>query len=183
MSLMSRLAPLSLLLLPSLPAQAQETPPGPLCSGQPAGWLGDSPDASDITAADAALSQQMTTTADTSPYAMFRVTDTMQHLRLEAMSDGDPSIRLETPEGDLLAENDDAVGLNARIEQSVGPFPHGAIDKPRVGTYEQSKWAFPCSSSILKVDRGHPDDGVAPLASLNTPCIQGRRSARPAISL
>ncbi len=121
MSLMSRLAPLPLLLLAALPAQAQDAPAQPQCSGQPATWLGDDPDASDITAAGAALSRQMTTTAGTNPYAMFRVTGDMQPLRLEAMSDGDPSIRLETPDGDLLAENDDAVGLNSRIEQSVGP--------------------------------------------------------------
>ncbi|WP_405403786.1 hypothetical protein [Paracoccus sp. Ld10] len=135
MSVMSRLAPLPLLLLATLPAQAQDAPPQPMCSGQPASWLGADGDSSDITAADAALSQQMTTTASSSPYAMFRVTGAMQPLRLEASSDGDPSIRLETPDGDLLAENDDAVGLNARIEQSVGPgdycvrlVPVGAAD-------------------------------------------------------
>lgn len=135
MSLMSRLAPLPLLVLAALPAQAQETPAEPLCSGQPAIWLGEGPEGSDITATDAALSRQMSTTASTSPYAMFRVTGAMQALRLEAMSDADPSLRLETPEGDLLAENDDAVGLNSRIEQSVGPgdycvrlVPVGATD-------------------------------------------------------
>ncbi|WP_411838659.1 hypothetical protein [Paracoccus sp. ME4] len=135
MSLMSRLAPLPLLVLAALPAQAQETPAEPLCSGQPATWLGEGPEGSDITATGAALSRQMSTTASTSPYAMFRVTGAMQALRLEAMSDADPSLRLETPEGDLLAENDDAVGLNSRIEQSVGPgdycvrlVPVGATD-------------------------------------------------------
>jgi hypothetical protein len=95
-----------LLALSALPAQAQDAPAQPQCSGQPATWLGDDPDASDITAAGAALSRQMTTTAGTNPYAMFRVTGDMQPQRLEAMSDGDPSIRLETPDGDLLADID-----------------------------------------------------------------------------
>ncbi|MCG6111835.1 MAG: PPC domain-containing protein [Paracoccus sp.] len=123
MSLMSRLAPLPLVLLAALPAQAQDAPAteGPICSGQPALWLGDSAETSDMSTADAPLMRQMTTTASTSPYAMFRVTGAMQALRLEAQSDGDPALRLETPEGDLLAENDDAIGLNSRIEQSVGP--------------------------------------------------------------
>lgn len=133
MSLMSRLAPLPLALLAALPAQAQDAPAqnsqaqdapaaeGPLCSGQPAQWLGESAETSDITAAEGPLTRQMSTTASLSPYAMFRVTGAMQALRLEAQSEGDPALRLETPEGDLLAENDDAIGLNSRIEQSVGP--------------------------------------------------------------
>lgn len=106
-----------------------------LCSGQPAQWLGGSPEASDITTTQAPLSLSMTTSATANPYAIFRVTGDMQALRLEARSQADPALRLETPEGDLLAENDDAVGLDSRIEQSVGPgdycvmlMPIGAPD-------------------------------------------------------
>lgn len=125
MSLMSRLVPLPLAVLAAfpLPALAQEAAPQePTCSGQPALWLGGEAGSSDLTSAEGPLSQQMSTTATLSPYAMFRVTAPAQALRLEADAPGsDPSLRLETPEGDLLAENDDAVGLASRIEQSVGP--------------------------------------------------------------
>lgn len=132
MSLMSRLVPLSVALLAAwpLPALSQDSAPpapeaapeGPTCSGQPALWLGDGAETSDLSTADGPLSQQMSTTATTSPYAMFRVSAASQALRVEADApDADPSLRLETPEGDLLAENDDAVGLASRIEQSVGP--------------------------------------------------------------
>ena len=145
----------------------------PQCSGQPATWLGDDPDASDITVAGAALSRQMTTTAETNPYAMFRVTGDMQPLRLEAMSDGDPSIRLETPDGDLLAENDDAVGLNSRIEQSVGPgdycvrlIPVGNADM--TATVQLTR---PDMSALL-VDP--VDTTIAPLKRLPRPWARGR---------
>lgn len=117
------------------PAPAAAPEPEALCSGRPAQWLGGSAEASDITAAEAPLSLSLTTSAATNPYAIFRVTGDMQALRLEAQSQGDPALRLETPEGDLLAENDDAVGLDSRIEQSVGPgdycvmlMPIGAPD-------------------------------------------------------
>ncbi|CAM3561783.1 DVUA0089 family protein [Paracoccus nototheniae] len=151
MSLMSRLVPLPVALLPvallaawPLPALSQDSAPpapeaaaeGPTCSGQPALWLGDGAETSDLSTADGPLSRQMSTTATTSPYAMFRVSAASQALRVEADApDADPSLRLETPEGDLLAENDDAVGLASRIEQSVGPgdycvrlIPIGASD-------------------------------------------------------
>lgn len=133
MSLLFRLAPLPLALLAALPALAQDAPAadGPTCSGQPAQWLGESAEASDITTAESPLTRQMTTAANRSnPYAMFRVTGTMQALRLEAQSDGDPALRLETPDGDMLAENDDAIGLNSRIEQSVGPGDYCVLLQP-----------------------------------------------------
>lgn len=133
---MSRKFPLFCLpfiLAGALPAAAQDAPS---CSGQPALWLGGLAEESDVSTAGRMLSLSMSTTDATSPYAMIRVTGAMQPLRIEAMSDGDPALRLETPDGDLLAENDDAVGLNARIEQTVGPGDYCirllAVGQPRI---------------------------------------------------
>ncbi|WP_265500611.1 hypothetical protein [Paracoccus beibuensis] len=116
-----RLLPPALLAAWPMAAPAQEVVP--FCSGQPAVWLGGAGDTSDISTAAAALAQRMDASDADNTYAVIRVSGAMQALRIEAegVGTGDPLIRLETPDGDLLAENDDAVGLSSRIEQSVGP--------------------------------------------------------------
>lgn len=104
--------------LAALPLHAQE--PAPLCSGEPAEWLAEA----DLSAAEAPLQAEGRTDASTRPWFAFRTTDEMTSLRLEAeaVGSGDPSLVLATPDGEILAENDDAAGtLNSRIETSVGP--------------------------------------------------------------
>lgn len=121
-SLFLSLLPLGLLGGLAAPAAAQDGPI--LCSGQPARWLGDTAGASDISIAAAPLRQDLTAQNGSGAHVAFRVGADRQLLRIEAeaRSSGDPSLRLETPEGDLLAENDDAAGtLSSRIEESVGP--------------------------------------------------------------
>lgn len=103
--------------LAALPAAAQDAP---LCAGQPAEWLGDG----DLSAAQAPFQTEGRTDAATEPWFAFRTEAEATSLRLEAaaLGGGDPSLVLTTPDGEVLAENDDAVGtLDSRIEATVGP--------------------------------------------------------------
>ena len=124
---MTRLSPLALTLLaalgPALPALGQETPgDAPMCGGAPAPWLTGTRAESDIGTADAPLDTQLTTAEDGGPWVAFTVTGDPQAIRLEAQSAGDPALRLETPDGDLVAENDDIPGaLDSRIEAQLAP--------------------------------------------------------------
>lgn len=102
--------------LAALPLHAQEL----RCSGEPAGWLAEA----DLSTADAPLQAEGRTDAATRPWFAFRTGAETTALRLEAeaVGAGDPSLVLATPDGEVLAENDDAAGmLNSRIETSVGP--------------------------------------------------------------
>ncbi|RJL20129.1 DVUA0089 family protein [Paracoccus siganidrum] len=109
----------------SAPVLAQDAPAedtAPLCEGMAAAWIGDGPEGSDISAADAPLSANLSATARAQGLIAFRVTAESQPLRIEAQSSGDPAITLLTMDGDEIADNDDTPeSLNSRIEESVGP--------------------------------------------------------------
>ncbi|WP_022706626.1 hypothetical protein [Paracoccus zeaxanthinifaciens] len=112
-------------MAPALPASAQDAAAEPqtfTCAGQPAEWLGGTREGSDIATADAAIALTMTTRTGQHPHAAFTVTGDAQQIRLEAASDGDPMLRLQTPDGTQIDENDDAAGtLNSRIETQLAP--------------------------------------------------------------
>lgn len=114
---------------PALPAVAQTGPDenspgqlrdGPACGGQPAPWIGGDRAGSDIGTAGGPVVLGMTSTAEDSPYAVFTISGEATAIRLEARSTGDPMLRLQTLDGDLIDENDDAPGtLNSRIETTL----------------------------------------------------------------
>lgn len=105
-----------------LPAAAED--PGPVCSGEAADWLGGSFDGSDLVQTTGPLRQDASTSDGQRPWLAFHLAETAQDVRIEAMAigGGDPSITLETPDGEVLAENDDVDGtLNSRIETTLEP--------------------------------------------------------------
>lgn len=93
------------------------------CGGEPAAWIANAAEASDVSNAGGALQMSVGAHAQTGALVGFRVTAESQPVRLEAVSaQGDPSIVLLTADGDSVAENDDAGGtLNSRIETTLGP--------------------------------------------------------------
>lgn len=103
--------------------QAEESQStGPMCSGQPAQWLGGSAEASDISTSDEPLAMPLGANSDDRPYVMFRVSGDSMDIRAEAraIGEGDPSLILSTTEGRDLAQNDDASGtLNSQLTQNV----------------------------------------------------------------
>ncbi|MFN3275052.1 MAG: DVUA0089 family protein [Paracoccus sp. (in: a-proteobacteria)] len=105
-----------------LPAAAED--PGPVCSGVAADWLGGTFDGSDMARAADPLRQEAATGSGQHPWLAFHIAETAQAMRIEAMTigDGDPSITLSTPDGEVLASNDDVDGtLNSRIETTLEP--------------------------------------------------------------
>ncbi len=106
-------------------ATAQEAAPenGPLCSGTAADWMGGSAEGAVVGAASAPLVQQANASASQIPVFAFRVDGAAQDTRIEAMAvNGDPQITLSTPDGRVLAENDDyGGGLNAQATSLLEP--------------------------------------------------------------
>jgi hypothetical protein len=112
--------------LSALAAAAQEAAPesGPLCAGTLAAWMGGSAEAAAIGADSAPLVQQANASSSQIPVFAFRVDGAAQETRIEAMSPegGDPYITLTTPDGQILAENDDyGGGRNAQTVSQLEP--------------------------------------------------------------
>ncbi|MBU2958071.1 DVUA0089 family protein [Paracoccus sp. 1_MG-2023] len=125
---MVRQTPLRIALMaamfPVVPAFAQDAAPaeGLTCGGEPAQWMGGTREGSDIATAENVLGLSLTSSAEREPYAAFTITGEPIEIRLEAQSSGDPALRLETADGDVIEENDDAPGtLNSRIETRLAP--------------------------------------------------------------
>ncbi|MDM7459367.1 MAG: hypothetical protein P3W94_008465 [Paracoccus sp. (in: a-proteobacteria)] len=121
---MKRLLPLVLGfgVLAALPAFAQAE--APHCSGDTARWFASDSEASIVNRAGSPLRVDVDTRAGDRPWHVFVIDGEAQPLRIEAMAIdvGDPSLVLATPDGRILAENDDTLGgLNARIETVLEP--------------------------------------------------------------
>lgn len=150
----------------AMPGFAQEDPPQPAeqstaqpavaavatCGGEPAVWIANAAEGSDISAAAAPLQIGVGAHAQTGALVGFRVTGDSENLRIEAAAtqEGDPSIVLLTADGDSIAENDDAGGtLNSRIETTLGPGDYcvrvqsfdggGVAAQVQVGTQDQPR--------------------------------------------
>lgn len=108
--------------LAALPALAQGD--GIACSGDPAQWFAADAAASTVTTAETPLRVDVESSEGSRVWHAFVVEGERQSLRIEAeaIGGGDPSLVLSTPEGRVLAENDDALGgLNSRIETVLEP--------------------------------------------------------------
>ncbi|MGP9804423.1 DVUA0089 family protein [Paracoccus sp. NSM] len=108
--------------LSALPALAQGD--GPVCSGDPAQWFAADADASTVNTVETPLRVEVESVEGSRGWHAFVVEGEAQSLRIEAeaIGGGDPSLVLATPEGRVLAENDDAMGgLNSRIETVLEP--------------------------------------------------------------
>jgi hypothetical protein len=112
--------------LSALAATAQESAPEsrPFCPGPLATWMGGSAETAAIGADSTPLVQQANASSSESPVFAFRVDGAAQETRIEAMAanGSDPFITLTTPDGQILAENDDYGGTrNAQTVSQLEP--------------------------------------------------------------
>jgi hypothetical protein len=92
---------------------------GPVCSGQPARWLGGTAEGSDISTAEEPIRMVLQATDNDNPYVAFRISADTENIRAEAQErNGDPSIILSTMDGRRLARNDDSNGtLSSQVNE------------------------------------------------------------------